>query len=168
MNDYSYLENLESTYESAATAAAGGRFPNGRYQAILNEARLFPPDEKRPAPRFSVSFVIMDGDYAGRFLYMDWLFNEKGFPYFKQFAQAVGVEIPQLRTLPDRLGEFSGKICQLSVQDDRNDPRYQRTYMDRFIGTGNVHDYLKPKAEAAAPAEDDQFEPLPESEDIPF
>ena len=54
------------------------------------------------------------------------------------------------------------------MQDDRNDPRYQRTYLDRFIGTGNVRDYLKPKAEAAALSDEEKFEPLPDSEDIPF
>ena len=166
-NDFAYLESLEGSYESSE-AATSGRIPNGRYQAILNQAKLYPPDEKRPYPRFSVSFVIMDGPYAGRFLYMDWGFTEKGFPYFKQFTNLVGVQVPHLRELPDRLAEYSGKICQLSVQDDRNDPRYQRTYLDRYIGMGNVSDYLKPKNQQAVGAADESFEPLPDEDDVPF
>ena len=39
MSDYSYLNSLENTYD-AAQEATGGKLPDGRYTAILNEARL--------------------------------------------------------------------------------------------------------------------------------
>ena len=57
MSDYSYLNSLENTYD-AAQEATGGKLPDGRYTAILNEARLYPPDEKRAYPRFSTSWVV--------------------------------------------------------------------------------------------------------------
>ncbi len=69
MSDYSYLNSLENTYD-AAQEATGGKLPDGRYTAILNEARLYPPDEKRAYPRFSTSWVVTEGEYKGRFLYM--------------------------------------------------------------------------------------------------
>ena len=94
--------------------------------------------------------------------------RDRGFPYFKQFTSLVGVQIPHLRELPDRLDEYSGKICQLSVQDDRNDPRYQRTYLDRYIGMGNVSDYLKPRNQQSAGVADESFVPVNDEDDIPF
>lgn len=166
---YDYLEALESTY-AASTEATGGRVPNGRYQAILNEARLYEPTAEKPVPRFSCSFVIMEGAYAGRFLYLDWRLNEKGFPYFKHFVSQVGVDLPRLRMLPDRLAEFRGRICQLSVVEDKNNPQYQRTYLDRFIGTGNPADYL-PAKQTAAPAAGPEPDYVPvddEDGDLPF
>ena len=81
------------------------KLPDGRYTAILNEARLYPPDEKRAYPRFSTSWVVTEGEYKGRFLYMNFNFNAQGFPYFKQFTNAVGVAVPHLAALPDRLRE---------------------------------------------------------------
>lgn len=41
---------------------------------------------------------------------------------------------------------------------------YQRVFFDRLVGTGQVSDYLKPKA----PASDPDFEPLPDEDDVPF
>lgn len=166
-DNFDYLQSLESDYEQSQAAAAGGRLPNGRYNAILNEARLYPPDEKKAYPRFSTSWVVTEGAYKGRFLYMDYNFNEKGFPYFKQFCRLVGVDLPRLMELPGRLGEFSGRICQLSLTDDKNDPKYQRTYLDRFVGTGLVADYLKPRDTDAGASND--FTPVDvDEEDLPF
>ena len=51
MSDYSYLNSLENTYD-AAQEATGGKLPDGRYTAILNEARLYPPDESALTPAF--------------------------------------------------------------------------------------------------------------------
>lgn len=171
MSEFDYLNALENTYESSETAAAGGRLPNGRYTAILNEARLYPPDEKKPYPRFSTSWVVTEGEYKGRFLYMNYNFNEQGFPYFKQFTQILGVDLPRLMELPSRLGEFSGKICQLTLADQKNDPRYQNTYLDRLLGTGRAADYLKPRAAAPRLGQPDAagYQPVESDEgDIPF
>lgn len=151
MENYDYLNSLEATYD-AAREASGGKLPDGRYTAILNEARLYPPDQKRPYPRFSTSWIVTDGEYKGRFLYMNYNFNEQGFPWFKQFTRAVGVELPRLAELPDRLGEYAGKICQLTLAAQKNDPRYQNTYFDRMIGTGNPADYQRKAAETALSA----------------
>lgn len=167
---YDYLENLESTY-AASAAATGGRVPNGRYLAILNEARLHAPTAEKPVPRFSCSFVIMEGPYAGRFLYLDWRFDEKGFPHFKRFVGQVSVDLPRLVELPDRLAEFRGKICQLSVTDDKNNPQYQRTYLDRCIGTGDPADYLKDRPAPAGMASESTLDLVPvddEDGDLPF
>lgn len=166
MSDYSYLNSLENTYD-AAQEATGGKLPDGRYTAILNEARLYPPDEKRAYPRFSTSWVVTKGEYKGRFLYMNFNFNAQGFPYFKQFTNAVGVAVPHLAALPDRLAEYCGKIGQLTLAEQKNDPRYQNTYFDLLIGTGNVSDYIKPKA-AAQPVADSFTPEAEDDEDLPF
>lgn len=168
--DYEYLANLENTY-AASEEAVGWRVPNGRYPAILNEARLHAPTAEKPVPRFSCSFVIMEGQYAGRFLYMDWRFDEKGFPHFKHFVVQIGIDLPRLVELPDRLDEFRGKICQLSVVDDKNNPQYQRTYLDRCVGTCDPADYLRDRGAAQAAAEDTGPDYVPvddEDGDLPF
>lgn len=164
MDNYAYLNALENDYQQAETAETGGRLPNGRYTAILNEARIYPPDEKKNYPRFSTSWVVTEGPYKSRFLYLSFNFTPQGFPYYKAFAKAVGVDVPHLAMLPDHLQDFSGKIGQLTLADDRQDPQYQRVFFDRLVGTGQVSDYLKPKA----PASDPDFEPLPDEDDVPF
>lgn len=164
MNDYAYLNALESDYQQAETAETNGRLPNGRYTAILNEARIYPPDEKKSYPRFSTSWVVTEGPYKGRFLYLSFNFTPQGFPYYKAFAKGVGVDVPHLAMLPDHLADYSGKIGLLTLADDRQNPQYQRVYFDRLVGTGQVSDYLKPKA----PPADPDFEPLPDEDDVPF
>lgn len=164
MSEFNYLENLEGAYGSAA-AATGGKLPDGRYTAILNEARLLDPSDQHPTPRFSASFVVTEGEYKGRFLYISFNFNEKGFPYFKAFCQTIGLELPRLMELPDKLPDFSGNICQLTLVEQKNDPRYQNTYVDRYIGTGSVADYLKPKPVAGG---EDFQEVADDDGDIPF
>lgn len=164
MDNYAYLNALENDYQQAETAETGGRLPNGRYTAILNEARIYPPDEKKNYPRFSTSWVVTEGPYKSRFLYLSFNFTPQGFPYYKAFAKAVGVDVPHLAMLPDHLQDFSGKIGQLTLADDRQNPQYQRVFFDRLVGTGQVSDYLKPKA----PASDSDFEPLPDEDDVPF
>ena len=162
--NYAYLNALENDYQNAATAETGGRLPNGRYTAILNEARLYPPDERRGYPRFSTSWVVTDGEYKGRTIYLSFNFTPQGFPYYKDFAKAVGVELPHLAMLPDHLGDFSGKIGQLTLAEQKNDPRYQNVCFDRLLGTGNVADYRKPKADAVTP----DYQPVGDDEDLPF
>lgn len=164
MDNYAYLNALENDYQQAETAETGGRLPNGRYTAILNEARIYPPDEKKNYPRFSTSWVVTEGPYKGRFIYLSFNFTSQGFPYYKAFAKSVGVDVPHLAMLPDHLQDFSGKIGQLTLADDRQNPQYQRVFFDRLVGTGQVSDYLKPKA----PASDPDLEPLPDEDDIPF
>ena len=165
INNYDYLNALESDYQQADTAETGGRLPNGRYVAILNEARLYPPDEKKGYPRFSTSWIVTDGEYKGRYIYLSFNFTPQGFPYYKAFAKGVGVELPHLAMLPDHLADFTGKIAQLTLAEQKNDPRYQNVYFDRLLGAGNVEDYRKPKAEQAdAP----QYEPVSDEEDMPF
>ena len=165
INNYDYLNALENDYQNADTAETGGRLPNGRYTAILNEARLYPPDEKHGYPCFSTSWVVTDGEYKGRFIYLSYNFTPQGFPYYKAFAKGVGVELPHLAMLPEHLADFSGKIGQLTLAEDKQNPQYQRVYFDRLLGTGNVADYLKPKESAAAP----DYEPVSDdNEDMPF
>lgn len=172
MENYDYLNTLENDYQNAQTAETGGRLPNGRYTAILNEARLYPPDEKKGYPRFSTSWVVTDGKYKGRFIYMSFNFTPQGFPYYKGFAMGVGVDLPHLSMLPDHLQDFSGKIAQLTLTDDRKDPQYQRVYFDRLLGAGNVADYLKPRTTAAdAPGYPDtqnDFTEIEDDGDLPF
>lgn len=168
--NYSYLDNLENVYQNTETAAGSGRLPNGRYTAILNEARLYAPDERRAYPRFSTSWIVTEGDYKGRLVYLTFNFNEKGFPYYKAFAKALGIEIPHLRDLPDRLGEFSGKIGQLTLAEQKSNPQYQNVYFDRLLGTGNPSDYRPAPASAPSyPAgTDDSFTLVEDDGDLPF
>lgn len=172
MANCDYLNELENDYQQAETAETGGRLPNGRYTAILNEARLYPPDEKKDYPRFSTSWIVTDGEYKGRFIYLSFNFMPQGFPFYKAFAKGVGVELPHLAMLPDHLQDFSGKIAQLTLADDRKDPQYQRVYFDRLLGTGNVADYLKPRTAAAdAPGYPDtqnDFTEIEDDGDLPF
>lgn len=173
MANYDYLNALENDYQQAETAETGGRLPNGRYTAILNEARLYPPDEKRPYPRFSTSWIVTDGEYKGRYIYLSFNFTPQGFPYYKAFAKGVGVDLPHLAMLPDHLQDFSGKIAQLTLAEQKNDPRYQNVYFDRLLGTGNPADYQR-KAQPAASADGhgasnaNNWQPVDEDEDLPF
>lgn len=169
MANYDYLNALENDYQQAETAETGGRLPNGRYTAILNEARLYPPDERRPYPRFSTSWIVTDGEYKGRYIYLSFNFTPQGFPYYKAFAKGVGVELPHLAMLPDHLQDFSGKIAQLTLAEQKNDPRYQNVYFDRLLGTGRVEEYLKPRAGAACtPGAQNDFTEIEDDGDLPF
>lgn len=172
MNKYDYLNALENDYQQAETAETGGRLPNGRYVAILNEARLYPPDEKKAYPRFSTSWIVTEGPYKGRYIYLSFNFTAQGFPYYKAFAKAMGVELPHLSMLPDHLADFSGKIAQLTLAEQKNDPRYQNVYFDRLLGTGNPSDYLRkaqPAAPAAAGADPNGWQEITDDEgDLPF
>ena len=62
--------------------------------------------------------------------------------------------------------------AQLTLAEQKNDPRYQNVYFDRLLGTGNPSDYLRkaqPAAPAAASADPNGWQEIADDEgDLPF
>lgn len=167
MAQYDFLANLNGAYAAAKAAPAAGQLPPGRYHAILDRAAILPPTDTKPG-RFSCSFIVTEGEYAGRHLFMDWRLTETGLPFLKQFIQRIGIGLQTLGQLPDFLDDFPGKICQLSVVENKKNPQYLNTYCDRLLGTGRVEDYRAPAPAAAGAAPEADYVPVGDEEDLPF
>lgn len=73
-------------------------------------------------------------------------------------------EFGQVRTV-----ELDGRIDQLksviNVQQDKQKPQYTLTYVDRYLGMGNVEDYLNPQTQ---PNAQEGFTVINDADDLPF
>ena len=74
----------------------------------------------------------------------------RGLPFFKGFLQMIQLPLTKLSELEKALPLFPGHMCVIDVRPDRKNPQYTMTYVDRYLGMGNVADYLKPPAQPAA------------------
>ena len=146
MEKYDYLNALENDYQQAETAETGGRLPNGRYVAILNEARLYPPDEKKAIPAFPPVGSSPKAPTRGGTSICPSTSRPRASRTTRRSpkrGRRAGAPVHAAGSSPD----FSGKIAQLTLAEQER-PAYQRLF-DRLLGTGNVR---LPQAQTAAPA----------------
>ena len=53
----------------------------------------------------------------------------------------------------------------INVQQDKQKPQYTRTYVDRYLGMGNVEDYLNPQTQ---PNAQEGFTVINDADDLPL
>ena len=85
--------------------------------------------------------------------------------FIKGFLQMIQLPLTKLSELEKALPLFPGHMCVIDVRPDRKNPQYTMTYVDRYLGMGNVADYLKPPAQ---PTAQDDLIPVDEPDDFPF
>lgn len=163
MNYASALAALDDDFASAS-AQTSSALPVGRYNAILKEAKIVARTGGGIA--LSVSFIVTEGPQKGRYAFTSYGLSKNGLPFFKGFLQMIQLPLTKLSELEKALPLFPGHMCVIDVRPDRKNPQYTMTYVDRYLGMGNVADYRKP---SAPPAAQDGFTPVnDEPDDFPF
>ena len=109
--------------------------------------------------------MVTDGAYKGRYAFTSYGLHKNGLPYFKGFLQMIQLPLTRLSDLEKALPMFPGHRCVINVQQDKKDPQYTRTYVDRYLGMGNLAEYLSTPAQ---PAAQDDFAEVNEPDDFPF
>lgn len=159
LNYASTLAALDDEFASASASTGSGSVPVGRYNAMIKEAKIVARTGGGLA--LSVSFVVTEGEYKGRYAFTSYGLHKNGLPYFKGFLQMIQLPLTRLSDLEKALPMFPGHRCVINVQQDKKDPQYTRTYVDRYLGMGNLAEYL------STPAQDD-FAEVNEPDDFPF
>lgn len=163
LNYASALAALDDDFASASAQTGGSELPVGRYNAILKEARIVPRSNNGIA--LSVSFVVTEGPYKGRYAFTSYGLHKNGLPFFKGFLQMIQLPLARLSELEKSLPQFPGHMCVINVQQDKQKPQYTRTYVDRYLGMGKVEDYLSPQAQ---PDAQDDYSDIDDTDDVPF
>ena len=66
----------------------------------------------------SISFVVTDGAYKGRYAFTSYGLHKNGLPYFKGFLQMIQLPLTRLSDLEKALPMFPGHRCVINVQQD--------------------------------------------------
>lgn len=163
LNYASALAALDDDFASASAQTGGGELPAGRYNAILKEAKIVPRSNNGIA--LSVSFIVTEGQYKGRYAFTSYGLHKNGLPFFKGFLQMIQLPLTKLSELEKSLPLFPGHMCVISVQQDKQRPQYTNTYVDRYLGMGNIQDYLSPQAQ---PDAQEDSTAIDNTDDLPF
>ena len=85
MSELNYASALSALDDAFASASAqtGSSLPAGRYNAILKEAKIVPRSSSGLS--LSVSFIVTEGEYKGRYAFTSYGLNQNGLPFFKGF-----------------------------------------------------------------------------------
>lgn len=164
MSIFDQLKAMNDQYKQASPAA-GSKLPDGKYRAICKEACLLEATDTKPIT-LSCSFIVMEGEYKGRLLFISQriVAEETAFKYLKRFLEDLQVPVDNLYQLEDALPEFTGRMIFASVVTSKNDSRYQNVYVDEYLGKGDVEPYLI----AGKATGNDAFQPVEDSDDLPF
>lgn len=163
LNYASTLAALDGEFASASASTGSGSVPVGRYNAMIKEAKIVARTGGGLA--LSVSFVVTEGEYKGRYAFTSYGLHKNGLPYFKGFLQTIQLPLERLSELEQILPQFTGRRCAINVQTDKQNPQYTRTYVDKYLGMGDIHEVLG----ASAPAADAEgFTPAEDDGDMPF
>lgn len=163
LNYASTLAALDNEFASASASTGSGSVPVGRYNAMIKEAKIVARTGGGLA--LSVSFVVTEGEYKGRYAFTSYGLHKNGLPFFKGFLQMIQLPLARLSELEKSLPQFPGHLCVINVQQDKQKPQYTRTYVDRYLGMGNIQDYLSPQAQ---PDAQDDYSDIDDTDDVPF
>lgn len=171
MNEFDYskqLEALDDDYAQAEVKEGGGSLPEGKYHAILKEAKIVPRQSGGIA--LSVSFIVTDGACKGRYAFTSYGLSKTGLPYLKGFLRTLNIKLTKLSALEKALPMFPGHRVAISVVKQKDNPQYTNTYVDRYLGMGNLEDYLGTQADAAEDTfrETKEETPFDDDGDLPF
>lgn len=167
MSIFDALKDMDTQYQQT-NAAAAGKVPDGKYCAICKEARLLEATGTKPIT-LSTSWIIMEGDYKGRMLFISHrvVANETAYAYLKRFLKDLQVQASSLTQLPDVLEDFTGRMIVASVVTRKSDVRYSDVYIDKYIGKGDVEPYLKKEGQQTS-GQNDDFQVIDAVDDLPF
>lgn len=87
LNYASALAALDNDFAQANAQTGNSSVPVGRYNAILKEAKIVP--RNGGGLSVSISFVVTDGAYKGRYAFTSYGLHKNGLPYFKGFLQMI-------------------------------------------------------------------------------
>ena len=163
LNYASALSALDEDFAQASSQTGGSSVPVGRYNAILKEAKIV--SRTGGGLALSISFIVTDGPCKGRYAFTSYGLHKNGLPYFKGFLQMIQLPLDKLSNLEKALPLFAGHRCVIDVRQDKQNPQYTRTYVDRYLGMGNLEEYLSAPAQ---PAAQDDFTEVNEPDDFPF
>ena len=117
LNYASALAALDGEFESASAQTGGSGVPAGRYNAILKEAKIVARTGGGIA--LSVSFIVTEGPYKGRYAFTSYGLSKNGLPFFKGFLQMIQLPLTKLSELEKALPLFPGHMCVIDVRPDR-------------------------------------------------
>lgn len=120
LNYASALAALDNDFAQANAQTGNSSVPVGRYNAILKEAKIVP--RNGGGLSVSISFVVTDGAYKGRYAFTSYGLHKNGLPYFKGFLQMIQLPLTRLSDLEKALPMFPGHRCVINVQQDKKDP----------------------------------------------
>lgn len=161
LNYASTLAALDQAYADASTGS--GSIPVGRYTAMIKEAKIVARTGGNLA--LSVTFVVTEGPCQGRCAFTSYGLTPNGLPFLKGFLQMIQLPLDRLSQLEQVLPQFRGRRCAISVQTDKRDPQYTRTYVDRYLGMGDLSQLQDGPRQAADPQ---GFTPADDDGDLPF
>ncbi len=138
-------DRLEKAWTATKAADELKPIPTGEYRCRIVAGELF--TSKRGTPGFKVRFEILEGDYAGRVLFLDIWLSEAALPMAKRDLVKLGIEsVQQLeRPLP------AGIVVTAKVAFRRGDNGEEFNRVTRF----EVVAIEPPGADPYAPSEDD-------------
>lgn len=120
LNYASTLAALDGEFASASASTGSGSVPVGRYNAMIKEAKIVARTGGGLA--LSVSFVVTEGEYKGRYAFTSYGLHKNGLPYFKGFLQTIQLPLERLSELEQILPQFTGRRCAINVQTDKQNP----------------------------------------------
>ena len=168
MNEMNYeaiLGDMDVAYETA-TARESGKLPDGRYTAILKEAVI---KESPKGLRLVCSYIVTDGQYTGRMIFDSHNINKDSIDDFKAYVETLDVPLARLSALPKALPLFSGRMVAIRLVTSRANPDYQNAYVNKFIGMGDLEQYLRKPQAAQGQPDQDGFTPVDmDAQDLPF
>ena len=108
LNYASALATLDGEFEAASAQTGGSGVPAGRYNAILKEAKIVARTGGGIA--LSVSFIVTEGPYKGRYAFTSYGLSKNGLPFFKGFLQMIQLPLTKLSELEKALPLFPGHM----------------------------------------------------------
>lgn len=105
LNYASTLAALDDEFASASASTGSGSVPVGRYNAMIKEAKIVARTGGGLA--LSVSFVVTEGEYKGRYAFTSYALHKNGLPYFKGFLQTIQLPLERLSELEQILPQFT-------------------------------------------------------------
>lgn len=131
LNYASALAALDGEFESASAQTGGSGVPAGRYNAILKEAKIVARTGGGIA--LSVSFIVTEGPYKGRYAFTSYGLSKNGLPFFKGFLQMIQLPLTKLSELEKALPLFPGHMCVIDAMPCTPSPVWRRPLPGTYL-----------------------------------
>ena len=156
------LRAFNQRYQAATEAT--GNVPNGKYRVIVDRAEL--KESNQGVLRLSWKLLVTEGPYMGRTIYHSnrIVDDETALGYLKADIRRAGLTIDDLSQLEDCLMDFDGRILDIELRAQANNPQYQNCYIQKFVGMGDPNRYCKKAISTSDPTPMD----IAAEGDLPF
>jgi hypothetical protein len=120
------VASLQSTFDSAETAADSVPLPKGVYECELERGELF--QSRQGTPGYKMAFRVLDGEFKGRCVFNDSWLTPKAMPFSKRDLAKIGLtSVAQLEAPSPR-----GFVCSVSVVIHRDDDGTEHNRVRNF------------------------------------